>query len=519
MEEEPKEDNGGKTSSSQPSPISFQQYFDETDDYSNPLAMEGIWAKELLRIEQREREFNDAVVRGNKTHAIEETTERINVALNDMQKQINRIPQEDKRAHERGLGLHSLYIQTKEFRLRFLRSVKFDAKLAAFRYCRCLDFLSDLFGEVALTRRLFITDLTDEEITYMKDGQFQILPSRDVVGRRIVVFTFSQNHSKKNVPLDIMFRVYVYMLFSIMSEDISTQRNGMVYIGMLNMSISTTSDRYSGNQKPRLREMYEAIPLFWGAVHLCVPDEPIYRLITSLFMVWIGKEGRKLLRIHRGNRIECCYSLRSFGIPVGDMPQMQTGQCKKDNLLRLIKVRMAMDSYQKEQELTMKRRRWKKAAPGAKKPFLGIECPEVDFVILGTPRAGGDHHSNHVGNIAFRKIMFANEGFKSFLKSHKRNGEGYGGPEGIQRIAETIIYDSCLQGLHFLEFDQENGYYTEITDLEVLHRRVAEALKRYRSKFRADSLARIGKAENNRDTKSPVNLSFDLSQKDFGGCF
>eukprot|EP00536_Pseudo-nitzschia_multiseries_P013030 jgi/Psemu1/210385/e_gw1.531.4.1 len=511
---------GGTTISSPQVPSrSFESYFaEELDASSNPLEVEGVWVQELLRIEQNERDFYNEMVRGNKTVAVDETTERVNIALNDMQKEINELPQEEKRAYERGLELHSLYIQNREFRLRFIRTAYFQPKIAALRYCRCLDFMSDLFGEFTLTRRLFITDLTEEELDYMKGGQFQILPSRDCLGRRIAVFTFSETHVNRNRKYSInsMFRVWAYMLFSIMSEDLSTQRNGMVYVGMLNTSISTTSDRYSGNM-PDIRRMFEAIPLFWGSVHLCVPNEPIYRLITSLFMIWIGKEGRKLLRIHRGNRIECCYSLRNFGIPVEDMPQMQTGQCKTDNSARLMKVRMAMDTFQKEQELAMKRRRWKKGAPGTMKPFLGIECPEVDFVILGTSKAGMCHHYNHLGNIAFQKVMFANEGFKSYVKHHKESGAAYGGLDVIQRIAESITYESCLQGLHFLEYNQDKGYYTEITNTEILKKRVKEAMDKYRSKFIARSLARSARAESS-GTTSPLSLSTNLSRKEFRGC-
>ena len=488
---------------------------DETADLiSDPLAMEEMWAKELLHLEYDEREANNDRVHGMKSWAVPETPEQNNRALNDMQTEINKLPLEEKRAHERGLELHSLYIQSKEYRLRFLRATRFDAKDAAYRYCKCQDYMADLFGEVALRRRLFLTDLNDEELSYMREGQFQILPSRDCLGRRIIVYNFSK--LTRPYSIDIMFRVYVYMLYAIMSEDISTQRNGLVYIGMINKTRVQKKIKGS-NSLMHVRRMFEAMPLIWGAVHLCVPNIPVYRVITALFMTWIGAEGRQLMRIHRGNRIECCYSLRSFGIPVEDMPEMETGQLKKENLLRLMKVRMAMDTFHKEQEMAMKRRRRKKAAPGAIKPFMGIECPEINFLILGSSKSVGCKHNKHIGNIAFRNILFANEGFRSYLQDHIGNDKGRGGNAGIKRIAEAIIYESCLQGLHFLEYIPEKGFYTEIINLEDLHQQVEEAMKRHRKKYRAVSLARNNKTKNS-DANSPVNVPFDLSLKNSGGC-
>mmetsp|Transcript_14342 Transcript_14342/g.29240 ORF Transcript_14342/g.29240 Transcript_14342/m.29240 type:complete len:516 (-) Transcript_14342:30-1577(-) len=478
----------------------------------DPLAMEEMWGKELLHLKYDEREANNDRVHGMKSWAVPETPEQNNRALNDMQTEINKLPLEEKRAHERGLELHSLYIQSKEYRLRFLRATRFDVKAAAYQYCKCQDYMSDLFGEVALRRRLFLTDLNDEELSYMREGQFQILPSRDCLGRRIIVFNFSK--LARTYSIDVMFRVYVYMLYAIMSEDISTQRNGLVYIGMIN---KTRVRHENKGGLLRIRSMFEAMPLIWGAVHLCVPDLPVYRVTTGLFMTWIGAEGRQLMRIHRGNRIECCYSLRSFGIPVEDIPEMQTGHLKKENLLRLMKVRMTMDAFHKEQEMAMKRRRRKTAAPGAMKPFMGIECPEINFLVLGSSKSVGCKHSKHVGNITFRNILFANEGFKGYLQDHKGHEKGCGGNAGIKTIAEAIIHESFLQGLHFVEYMPEEGFYKEIISLEDLRQQVEEAMKRHRRKYRAVSLAR-NKTRENSGANAPVIAPFDLSLKKSGGC-
>jgi len=251
----------------------------------------------------------------------------------------------------------------------------------------------------------------------------------------------------------------------------------------------------------KVHMMFEGTPLFWGAVHLCVPNEPLYRVVTALFMAWIGAEGRKLMRIHRGNQIQIFYNLRSFGIPVGDIPQMQSGQVKTKNHLRLIKVRLAMDTYQDEQKRLSKRDSRRKTAPEAIKPFAGIECPEIDFVILS--RLQGSQ-KNHPGNVAFRKIMLENEGLKTMLQVYQgQNAESITRVE-LMRVVDTVIYEACLHGLQFVAYDNEKCYYLEVISQQEIRKKVQKIIMRHQNKFRS-------KAQGRNTTPSPNSL--DLSEK------
>ena len=241
----------------------------------DPTMMDNLWAKELLELGVNEREVNDEGLHGIRSLAVAETPEMLNRTLNEMQNEIDYLPTAEKRGHTRGLELGSMYIQSLAFRLKYLRCVQFDPKIAAFRYCKCLEYLSELFGEYALKRRLYITDLSEDEISYMEEGQFQVLPSRDGLGRRIVVYNIRP--TKRTYSIDCMFKVYAYILFAIVSEDISTQKHGIVYIGIINRNEriykkgnGSTADLH------RTHRMYIALPLFWGAVHLCVPNEGFY---------------------------------------------------------------------------------------------------------------------------------------------------------------------------------------------------------------------------------------------------
>lgn len=478
----------------------------------DPTSMDSLWAKELLQLGVDERNMTDDNLHGIRSPAVTETPELLRRNLNDMQEEIYKLPDNIQEGHTKGLELGSMYIQSLAFRLKFLRAVQFDAKVAAFRYCNCLNMLCELFGESALTRRLYITDLGEEETEYMKEGHFQVLPSRDCLGRRIVVFNMRQ--TKKTYSVDAMFKVYVYFLHAIVSEDVSTQKHGMVYIGVVqkNESIARQDGKQTSMDLHRVHKMYAGTPLFWGAVHLCVPDEPLYRIFTALFLAWIGQAGRKLLRIHRGNRIECNYSLRSFGIPVGDMPLMHSGEIKTKNHMRLIKVRMDMDNWDIHQQKKFKSRRRSKSAPETIKPFPGIECPEVDFVVLSYLKNTDGAQNDHPGNVAFRKIMVQNDGFKSFLNDD--GGSEFNVRPRLLQVVDDVLFDACVEGLQFLIYDKEKGYYSEVVDQEVLRTHVHRIVKRYRNQIRSQPERNKRKARSSPSSSPTQQKAFDLSSND-----
>ena len=91
------------------------------------------------------------------------------------------------RTHSRNYTKYS-YALSDGFRLKFLRAELFDVKKAATRYLKCIDFLVAYFGLVALERPLYLKDLDKDEQKLIREGRCQLMPSRDRLGRRIVVF-------------------------------------------------------------------------------------------------------------------------------------------------------------------------------------------------------------------------------------------------------------------------------------------------------------------------------------------
>lgn len=179
-----------------------------TDDYSAKFASSApaqSFTKSVDRIWAEE--FNTTT--DSNMYTIDETPELISTALQKMDDEINSetIPLQEKQAHVRAVELHNkhcyqhgfppsneyCYVCTQYFRLRFLRADRYNPQKAAIRYCKSLNVLRTFFGDVSLTRQLYLSDLTDDEIKFLMDGMVQLLPSRDPVGRRIL-FVFSGIH-------------------------------------------------------------------------------------------------------------------------------------------------------------------------------------------------------------------------------------------------------------------------------------------------------------------------------------
>jgi hypothetical protein len=79
------------------------------------------------------------------------------------------------------------YVDNREFLLRFLRADSFDAKKAAGRITRYLNWKLGLFGEVKLCKDITLDDLQADDLTTLKKGYFQRLPERDCAGRSVSI--------------------------------------------------------------------------------------------------------------------------------------------------------------------------------------------------------------------------------------------------------------------------------------------------------------------------------------------
>ena len=152
-------------------------------------------------------------IHGVSSRAVEESPAKIAQALTELQTEIERVPVQLQSSYQRSLVMmrerqqqmfngsgtvgsismpppaRPLHVHTQDFLLQFLRAERFDTAKAALRYCNCLNFLQSYFGDYALERELYVSDLNSEEMALLKSGCIQLIPGqRDRFGRRIIAF-------------------------------------------------------------------------------------------------------------------------------------------------------------------------------------------------------------------------------------------------------------------------------------------------------------------------------------------
>ena len=162
-------------------------------------------SKEWLRLSLKDRNNIQEEIHSVLCIAPEESPEMIEEALEKLSFELdNNIPVGEQRAYLRykelclingddyppstGIATKSCYINSEDFRLRFLRLELFDVPRAAHRMCRFLDCLLDQFGEDSLKEPIKLEkNFPKDELKALRKGFVQLLPFRDRLGRRILV--------------------------------------------------------------------------------------------------------------------------------------------------------------------------------------------------------------------------------------------------------------------------------------------------------------------------------------------
>jgi hypothetical protein len=173
---------------------------------TSKLDVDTALAKELHKLSVQDRNKVQEEVHGVQFAVPEESPQMIETAMQCLQTEIQKI--KGKPAYDyamRSSQLDTTFIQSTEFKLRFLRAVLYDAKQAAGRYIRHLNLLQEFFGDAALQRPLQLSDLSKVERDCIKEGRRQILPSRDRSGR-LIMFEKGSNPSDSRTTRVSFFR-------------------------------------------------------------------------------------------------------------------------------------------------------------------------------------------------------------------------------------------------------------------------------------------------------------------------
>jgi hypothetical protein len=149
---------------------------DDDVEKDDPRTVDEILCMELLSLSLKERNDIQEEIHCVKCLAVNETSELINTSLKELHRVLESdedIPHNEKCAYIQSQKLiksSSTYINSNEFRLRFLRCELFNVKKAALRMVKILDLMVELFGIYALWRPINMNDFNKDELRELRKG-------------------------------------------------------------------------------------------------------------------------------------------------------------------------------------------------------------------------------------------------------------------------------------------------------------------------------------------------------------
>ena len=158
--------------------------FPETKD--EIAKAEEVLAKELEKITLDEHERILFDVHGLTRCTLEDDPEALEARLKDLDKELENIAK-GREAYDEVRAKNPAFVDSRRFRLLFLRSEAYDATAAAEMIISHFDVKKKLFGEgEILWRDVRQSDLSPMAMTLLETGFMQIFPTRDAAGRTIL---------------------------------------------------------------------------------------------------------------------------------------------------------------------------------------------------------------------------------------------------------------------------------------------------------------------------------------------
>ncbi|CAJ1958684.1 unnamed protein product [Cylindrotheca closterium] len=222
-------------------------------------------------------------------------------------------------AYRLAVAVNPGYVSSESLQLMFLRSEEFDASNTAKKMVKFFEAKLELFGSDAMQREIRLNDLSKDDKRSLESGFFQVLPSRDVAGRAIIVGLPMLRKYKK---LENLVRAFWYTIFLAL-QDVQTQKNGFVMIGF-NTGKNRVMDRGAAWAVQKIARL---IPMRMSSIHFCYDALTMKPMMTVAMMV-MGARRRVRFRSHYGTCKEHRYKLLTFGLPVGAMPVTEDGEPK-----------------------------------------------------------------------------------------------------------------------------------------------------------------------------------------------
>jgi hypothetical protein len=133
----------------------------------------------------------------------------------------------------------------------------------------------------------------------------------------------------------------MFYLATVLSEDVETQKNGIVVL-FFNLGPHKVPGDINGGWK--ISAMVTVFPLRIVSAHLCHENSPLLVPGISLIRYAVGSTVRLRLRAHpTANPVECHYQLMTFGIPTEVLPMNVHGEFPLKNHREWLEQRRSLE--------------------------------------------------------------------------------------------------------------------------------------------------------------------------------
>jgi hypothetical protein len=241
------------------------------------------------------------------------------------------------------------------------------------------------------------------------------------------------------------------------------------------------------------------MPCHPSAVHLMLPDASMYRVVSSVTLLIMGKDQRVRTRIHVGSPLECQYKMKYFGIQADLLPTSIHDMSEQSKKKYTQWVHMMQ---------TCDQERWTQTDESI------VDCPFNEDVLFGK----GFFLMKHVGNIAMRRLV--EERLQIYEKAPFKEKSS---------IAWEVVLIIQKGGGRFLKEDPTYGWFVQVDD-EIARQKVSiafrDGVKKLRSQ-RHDTVKSSSSTTSNNHRGAAVEIvvsrshdikiqSKDVTQQQFG---
>jgi len=407
-------------------------------DKQKKQEVDALLSEAMNNLTFQEREEQQEVLHGVAKDIAEEAS-FIEKALRELDAHI--IRKKAGTVYEIAERMNPAYVNSRAFRIMFLRGNRYDAKASANQMIRFFEMKQQIFGSEKLTRDIVLEDLDEDDREALKAGFVQLAGS-DTSNRQVII-QLPGVRKFKHLQNELRARFFTCME-ALRSEQ--TQLKGVV--AML-YSVGSFKDRSKGVGFMEHTRLALSVPIHIAAIHLCLDDPNQYILIRA-GLATINAKLRARIRVHYGSHLECQYLLSTYGVLAQTLPLTATYEIDMHRHLKCIES--CFRDSQDGSRSTISR-------------ITGIE-PKADDVLLM-----GYKTSNNLGNHRLRERVK-----ELFLQYNA------GTYEQKRHLLDGLIASIHNSGGRFLKQDKESVVWQEVT-LKEARTKVTQIFRNYKRRL------------------------------------